>query len=148
MKSIVVVAGLAVSVLAIFVLFDEWNILTPGSPQLSASTAPSPAPASPQNSTAAAPSSLAPAQEDIGTVMLRVDGMWCAACSYFVRQALMGTPGVLDAKVSSRTKTATVTYDRSKTAVAALTAATTNYGYPSQVTDELSNELDQILGRP
>ncbi len=37
---------------------------------------------------------------------------------------------------------------RAKTAVAALTAAATNYGFPSQVTDELSNELDQILGRP
>ncbi len=60
----------------------------------------------------------------------------------------MGTPGVVDAKVSMRTKSAIVTYDRSKTAVAALTAAATNYGFPSQIVDEFTSEVDQLLGRP
>ena len=83
-----------------------------------------------------APSSSAPSaagQATLETVALKVDGMWCASCAYFVHQALTGTPGVLDAKVSGRRGTAVVTYDRSKTTVAALIAATKNYGYPSRV---------------
>ena len=81
-----------------------------------------------------APSSTAPAQEPtLETVALKVDGMWCGSCAYFVHQALTGTPGVLEAKVSGRGGTAVVTYDRSKTTVAALIAATAKYGYPSRV---------------
>ncbi len=41
--------------------------------------------------------------------------------------------GVLDAKVSMLAKTAIVTYDQTKTTPDALVAATTDYGYPSQV---------------
>jgi len=39
--------------------------------------------------------------------------------------------GVAKAAVSFKEKTATVTYDDSRTEVKALTAATTNAGYPS-----------------
>ena len=117
MKSLVVVAAvLGVSLPALAVLLVEWNVTAPGPPQVSAitvSTAP------------------APARENIRTVTLRVDGLWCPSCSYIVRKVLMATPGVVDAKVSMGAKSAIVTYDRSKTTVAALIAATTNYGYPS-----------------
>ena len=149
-KTVVAAAVLGVSALAIAVLLVEWNVIAPASPQLSTTTtASSLAPASPQVSAATtAPSALIPAQENIRTVTLRVDGLWCPGCSYIVRRALMGTPGVVDAKVSMRTKSAIVTYDRSKTAVAALTAATTNYGFPSQIVDEFTSEVDQLLGRP
>ncbi len=115
-------------------LLVERNVIAPASPQLSTTTN--------------APYAPAPAQENIRTVTLRVDGLWCPGCSYIVRRALMGTPGVLDAKVSMRAKSAIVTYDPSKTAVAALTAATTKYGFPSQMVDEFTSEADQLLGRP
>ena len=133
-KTVVAAAVLGVSALAIAVLLVEWNVIAPEPPQVSAATT--------------APSALIPAQENIRTVTLRVDGLWCPGCSYIVRRALMGTPGVVDAKVSMRTKSAIVTYDRSKTAVAILIAATTNYGFPSQIVDEFTSEVDQLLGRP
>ncbi len=117
MKRILIVAVvLGVSLSALAVLLVEWNVIAPGPPQVSATTV----------STAPAP-----AQENIRTVTLRVDGLWCPSCSYIVRKALMKTPGVVDAEVSMGAKSAIVTYDRSKTAVAALIAATANYGFPS-----------------
>lgn len=118
MKSLVVFAAvLGVSLSAFAVLLVEWNVIAPGPPQVSAATT--------------EPSAPAPARENIRTVTLRVDGLWCPSCSYIVRRALMKTPGVVDAKVSMGAKTAIVTYDPSKTAVAALIATTTNVGFPS-----------------
>ena len=52
---------------------------------------------------------------------------------YIVGQALKQTPGVFNAKVSMRAQSAVVTYDPSKTNVDVLIAATTEYGYPSQL---------------
>ncbi len=75
----------------------------------------------------------ASAQEASRTVELKVGNLWCASCTYIVRQALIRTPGVLDATVSSRTETAVVTYDPSKADPEALIAATAKYGFPSQV---------------
>ncbi len=108
-----------VSLLSGGVLLANSNFLAPASPQISAATSTS--------------SSAAPTQENLRTAKLKVDGMWCSSCAYFVKQALMGTPGVHDAKVSMLTKTATVTYDPTQTEIKALVAATTDYGYPSKV---------------
>lgn len=66
------------------------------------------------------------------TVTLAVKNMNCATCPYTVRASLEVVPGVTRVAVSYKDKTATVTYDNSKTGVTALTAATTNAGYPSQ----------------
>ena len=110
---------IGVSLLTAGALFANSNFLAPASPQVSAATT--------------ASSSASPMQENIRTAKLKVDGMWCSSCAYFVKQALMGTPGVRDAKVSMLTKTATVTYDPTQTEVEALVAATTDYGYPSKV---------------
>jgi mercuric ion binding protein len=66
-------------------------------------------------------------------VILSVSKMTCAACPYIVEQTLAAVPGVITAKVSFEHKTATVTFDDSKTDVSALTAATTNAGYPSEL---------------
>ena len=110
---------IGVSLLTAGVLLANSNFLAPASPQIAAAT-----PAS---------SRAAPSQENIRTAELKVDGMWCSSCAYFVKQALMQTPGVHDAKVSMRTMTATVSYDPTQTGVEALVAATTNYGYPSAV---------------
>jgi periplasmic mercuric ion binding protein len=65
------------------------------------------------------------------TVTLAVQNMYCAACPHTVRASLQAVPGVGNVVVSLRQRTATVTYDDSKTNVKALTAATTNAGYPS-----------------
>ena len=107
----------------------EFGVFAPTPSEIAAATG---APSSRAISSAVggAPASRTAAFE---TVALKVDGMWCASCSYFVHQALTRTAGVLDAKVSGRKGTALVKYDPSKTTVAALIAATAKYGYPSQV---------------
>jgi len=65
------------------------------------------------------------------TVTLAVQNMYCAACPHIVKGSLQAVLGVESVAVSFRQKTATVTYDDAKTNVKALTAATTNAGYPS-----------------
>ena len=65
------------------------------------------------------------------TVTLAVSNMYCSACPYIVRKSLERVPGVGKVVVSFADKTAVVTYDDSKADVKALTAATTNAGYPS-----------------
>jgi len=65
------------------------------------------------------------------TVTLAVQNMYCAACPHIVKGSLQAVPGVENVAVSLQQKTATVTYDDAKTNVKALTAATTNAGYPS-----------------
>ena len=66
------------------------------------------------------------------TVTLAVKGMDCSACPYIVKQSLTKVPGVDKVEVSYEEKTATVIYDDEKTTLAALSAATTQAGYPSQ----------------
>jgi mercuric ion binding protein len=57
--------------------------------------------------------------------------MYCADCPFIVKKSLEGIPGVARVAVSFKDKTATVTYDDARTDVKALSAATTNAGYPS-----------------
>jgi mercuric ion binding protein len=65
------------------------------------------------------------------TVTLAVQNMYCATCPYTVKASLQAVPGVKKVAVSLQAKTATVTFDDTKASVKALTAATTNAGYPS-----------------
>ena len=65
------------------------------------------------------------------TVTLAVRNMTCSACPFIVKSSLEAVPGVAKVAVSFADKTATVTFDDTKTAVPALTSATTNAGYPS-----------------
>jgi periplasmic mercuric ion binding protein len=67
------------------------------------------------------------------TVMLAVKNMYCAACPHTVKASLEAVPGVGKVVVSYKEKTAIVTYDDARTDVPALTAATTNAGYPSEL---------------
>jgi mercuric ion binding protein len=57
--------------------------------------------------------------------------MDCADCPYVVKKSLEAVPGVAKVTVSYKDKTATVVYDDSRGNLKALTAATTNAGYPS-----------------
>lgn len=65
------------------------------------------------------------------TVTLAVQNMYCADCPFIVKKSLEAVPGVAKVAVSFKDKTATVTYDDNKADLKALTAATTNAGYPS-----------------
>ena len=65
------------------------------------------------------------------TVTLAVKNMYCTACPHTVKASLQAVPGVKAVTVSYKDKTAMVTYDDTRTDVEALTAATTNAGYPS-----------------
>ena len=65
------------------------------------------------------------------TVTLAVQNMYCAACPHTVKASLEAVKGVTKVAVSYEDKTATITFDDAKTGVDALTAATTNAGYPS-----------------
>ena len=65
------------------------------------------------------------------TITLAVQNMDCADCPYVVKKSLEAVPGVAKVTVSYKDKTATVIYDDSRTNLKALTAATTNAGYPS-----------------
>jgi periplasmic mercuric ion binding protein len=65
------------------------------------------------------------------TVTLAVENMYCSACPITVKSSLEAVPGVTKVVVSYPDKTAVVTFDDAKTTVPALTAATTNAGYPS-----------------
>ena len=67
------------------------------------------------------------------TVTLDVQRMTCEVCPITVKAALKKVPGVSAVKVDYGKKTATVTYDPDKAQLTALTAATTNVGYPSTV---------------
>jgi mercuric ion binding protein len=65
------------------------------------------------------------------TVTLAVDNMYCELCPGIVKKSLAKVDGVGQVAVSFEKKTAIVTYDDKKATLAALTAATTNAGYPS-----------------
>lgn len=65
------------------------------------------------------------------TVTLAVDNMYCELCPGIVKKSLANVDGVTQVNVSFKEKTAVVTYDDSKATIEALTAATTNAGYPS-----------------
>jgi mercuric ion binding protein len=65
------------------------------------------------------------------TITLAVENMACAACPHTVKSSLEAVPGVVNAVVFYKEKTAVVTYDDTKADVKALTTATTNAGYLS-----------------
>lgn len=69
------------------------------------------------------------------TVLLTIPTMDCATCPITIRLALMHVVGVSRAKVSYDRREARVTYEDTKTTVAALTKATADVGYPSFASD-------------
>ena len=76
---------------------------------------------------------VAPVWAATRTVTLAIPSMHCAMCPVTVKEALSIIPGVGKIAVSLAKKDAVVTFDDSKTTVAALTQATRNAGYPSTV---------------
>lgn len=74
-----------------------------------------------------------PALAATKTVTLAVSKMTCAACPITVKIALKKVRGVEKTEVSFEKKEAVVTYDDTKTTIAALLKATKNAGFPSTV---------------
>ena len=67
------------------------------------------------------------------TVTLEVKNMTCAVCPITVKKALEKVSGVTRAEVDFVKKTASVTFDPDKASPVALTKATSDAGYPSNV---------------
>jgi mercuric ion binding protein len=65
------------------------------------------------------------------TVTFAVDNMTCASCPYIVKSSMAAVPGVANVAVSFQAKTATVTFDDTKTNPAAIATASMNAGYPA-----------------
>jgi mercuric ion binding protein len=72
-----------------------------------------------------------PALAGEATVILAVRNWYCAACPHVIKQSLAAVPGVINVTVSDKTKTASVTFEDTKTDVKSLTQATAEAGYPS-----------------
>jgi mercuric ion binding protein len=65
------------------------------------------------------------------TVTLAVRNWYCAACPHVIKAKPRGCSGRLNVTVSDKTKTASVTFEDTKTDVKSLTQATAEAGYPS-----------------
>lgn len=65
------------------------------------------------------------------TITFAVDNMTCASCPYIVKTSMAAVPGVTKVAVSFEKKTATVTFDDTKTNPNAIAAASMNAGYPA-----------------
>lgn len=68
------------------------------------------------------------------TATFAIENMTCAACPITVKKAIAAVAGVRSVQVDFKAKTATVSFDPSKTTTAAIARASTNAGYPARVT--------------
>ncbi|NML15464.1 heavy metal translocating P-type ATPase [Azohydromonas caseinilytica] len=64
-----------------------------------------------------------------GESVLRLSGMYCAACADTIEQALMAVPGVESARVSASAERARIEWDPARTRMAALVQAIRRAGY-------------------
>ncbi len=72
-----------------------------------------------------------PALPAVQTVSMNIEKMTCALCPITVRKAMERVDGVQDVEVDFDTKTATVTFDDTKTTAADVAQASTDVGYPA-----------------
>ena len=67
------------------------------------------------------------------TVKLAVDKMYCDACPIIVSKVIQNVKGVKSAKVNYKTRTAVVVFDDATATLEAITAASSDAGYPARV---------------
>jgi mercuric ion binding protein len=67
------------------------------------------------------------------TTTLKVPGMTCPTCPITVKKALQRVPGVSKIDVNYEQKEMAVTFDDAKTSDAAIMKATSDIGFPSQL---------------
>jgi len=77
--------------------------------------------------------SIIEAQNSVQSVTLDVQNMTCSMCKYTIKKALQAVDGVQKVAVDFDSKTASVTFDPTKTQTEALIKATTDAGYPATV---------------
>jgi Cu2+-exporting ATPase len=65
----------------------------------------------------------------VGESVLRLSGMYCAACADTIEQALMAVPGVESARVSASAERARIEWDPARTRVADMVTAIRRAGY-------------------
>ncbi len=66
------------------------------------------------------------------TMMLEMDGMWCASCSILVEHVLSRTGGVYAAQIDFATSTAKITFDQEMTSPKRLIEAIAKLGYGAE----------------
>ncbi|AKJ28647.1 heavy metal translocating P-type ATPase [Caldimonas brevitalea] len=81
----------------------------------------------------------------LGDSAFVIDGMYCAACSVTIEQALTAVPGVLQAEVNPGSRRARVRWDPAQVAASALAAAVAGAGYRAY--PALSLEAEQARHR-
>jgi mercuric ion binding protein len=69
------------------------------------------------------------------SVTLSVPGMNCAACPITIKKALEKVDGVMAVAFDLERKQAAVSFDDTRTSAARLIQATTDVGYPSQLSE-------------
>lgn len=67
------------------------------------------------------------------TVTFAVNNMTCASCPYIVKTSMAAVSGVTKVAVSFEAKSATVTFDDTRTNPDAIANASTNVGYPASL---------------
>ncbi len=73
-----------------------------------------------------------PALAATKTVTLAIPSMTCPVCPITVKKVLKAVPGVSQVNVNFDKRDVVVSFDDSKTSMAALTKATADAGYPSK----------------
>lgn len=78
-----------------------------------------------------APAAAAQGASALQLSVFAIENMTCALCPLTVKKAIEGVPGVKSVAVDFHAKTATVTFDPSKTTIPAIAQASTSAGYPA-----------------
>jgi mercuric ion binding protein len=77
--------------------------------------------------------SAAVAVSKVQTATFDIKNMTCGLCPVAVKKAMEGVKGVQSVEIDFDTKTATAVFDPSVTTIEAISAASTNAGYPAAV---------------
>jgi len=67
------------------------------------------------------------------TAIIEVEKMTCATCPITVSKAMQRVEGVSEVHVDFESKSATVTYDASKTSAQEIADASSNVGFPARI---------------
>jgi Cu+-exporting ATPase len=81
------------------------------------------------------------------TITIPVSGMTCAACQAHVRNALLETPGVVEASVNLMTRDAKVEFDPSRSSAKALVEAIVAEGYEAEIPAPTDDILAEQVAR-
>ncbi|HFC29466.1 MAG TPA: heavy metal translocating P-type ATPase, partial [Oceanospirillales bacterium] len=91
---------------------------------------------------------VAKAQEnDLLSVSIRLEGMYCSACGWLIDKHLRQTQGIKQVKLNSMTKIVQVTFDLSQIKLSQILSAINHLGYQPQLNSEQDNENHELSER-